>query len=148
MRVHRELLNIATKGEFHVVDITSDVEKALLNSGVDEGYALVFSRHTTCGVVVNEKETGLLEDVYRMLCRLVPEAGYYQHNDWSMRTENMHPEEPPNAHAHLRQLIAGKNSEYVPVSEACLLLGQWQRIMVIELDCAREREILIQVCGV
>jgi secondary thiamine-phosphate synthase enzyme len=147
MKIYRERLKLQTKGAFDVIDVTADVEKALVNSGIEEGYALVYSRHTTCGVMVNERETGLLGDLERVLGRLVPEGDYYKHDDWEIRTENMHPDETPNAHAHLRQLIGGRPSEYVPVCDAALMLGEWQRIMILELDQAKDREILIQVCG-
>jgi secondary thiamine-phosphate synthase enzyme len=148
MKIYREQLCLETKGAWDIIDVTADVEKALVNSGIEEGYALVYSRHTTCGVMVNERESGLLSDLERVLGRLVPQGDYYKHDDWDIRTENMHPDETPNAHAHLRQLIGGRGSEYVPVADAMLMLGEWQRIMIVELDQARRREILIQVCGV
>lgn len=148
MKIYRERLRLRTKGAFDIIDVTADVEKALVNSGIGEGYALVYSRHTICGVIVNERETGLLGDLERTLGRLVPQGDYYKHDDWEIRTENMHPDETPNAHSHLRQLIGGRVSEYVPVFDASLMLGEWQRIMVLELDQAKDREILIQVCGV
>lgn len=148
MKIYRELLRLQTKGAFDIIDVTSDVEKALVNSGIGEGYALVYSRHTTCGVMLNERETGLFGDLEAILGKLVPQGDYYRHDDWEIRTENMHPDETPNAHSHLRQLIGGRVSEYVPVIDAALMLGEWQRIMVLELDQAKDREILIQVCGV
>ncbi len=148
MRIHRERLRITTGGSFDVIDVTADVEKVLLASGIEEGVALVYSKHTTCGVVINEKETGLLSDIHKTLCEIVPEHGVYLHNDWDVRTENMHEDEAPNAHAHIRHLLAGRSSECVPVSAGALDMGVWQRIMVVEFDCARDREILIQVSGI
>lgn len=148
MKIHRERLQLKTATEFDIIDITADVEKAILTAGIEEGYALVYSPHTTCAVVVNEKETGLLADIKGTLARLVPEGESYLHDDFDVRTENLHPGETKNAHAHIRHVLAGKTSEYVPVAEAALSLGQWQRIMVIEFDRGRDREIVIQVCGV
>ncbi len=148
MRIHKEHLRLETKGSFEVIDVTPDVERAVVNAGIKDGFALVYSCHTTCGVILNERETGLLADLEGLLGRLVPEGDYYRHDDWELRTENMHPDETANAHAHLRQLIGGMASQCVPVSESALLLGEWQRIMVVELDRDRDREILIQVCGV
>lgn len=148
MIVHRDRLKIATAQEFDVVDITADVEKVLISSGIEEGYALVYSPHTTCGVLVNEKESGLLNDIDSTLQRLVPNGDGYLHDDFTIRTENMNPGETKNAHAHLRQLLAGRVSEYIPVSEGQLMLGEWQRVMFVEFDRARVREVLIQVCGV
>jgi secondary thiamine-phosphate synthase enzyme len=146
--VHRDRVNISTSREFEIIDITADVEKALLESGVEEGYALVYSPHTTCGVIVNERESGLLSDIQATMSRLVPALQNYLHDDFTVRTENMHEDELPNCHAHLRQLISGRTSEYIPVSEGGLMLGEWQRVMFVEFDRARERHVLIQVCGV
>jgi isopentenyl-diphosphate delta-isomerase len=71
----------------------------------------------------------------------------YLHDDFTVRTENMREGETKNAHSHLRQLIGGRSSECIAVGEGSALLGQWQKVMFIELDRAREREVLIQVCG-
>lgn len=146
--MHRDKLKITTSREFDVIDITADVEKVLISSGIEEGYALVYSPHTTCGVLLNEKESGLIEDIDRTIHRLIPQEDGYLHDDFTVRTENMHPDETQNAYAHLRQLVAGRVSEYVPVSEGMLLLGEWQRVMFVEFDRPRCREVLIQVCGV
>lgn len=147
MKVHRDHLSISTTQEFDIIDITADVEKALITSGIEEGYALVYSPHTTCGLVLNEKESGLLVDINQVLQRLAPQEDGYVHDDFTVRTENMHPDETKNAHAHLRQLIGGRVSEYIPVSEGALLLGEWQRVMLVEFDRPRDRKIIIQVCG-
>ena len=148
MKTHFEKLQIDTQAEFQVIDITADVEKAVINAQVTDGFALVYSPHTTCGVMVNEKETGLLVDLQETLRRLVPASHGYLHDDFNVRTENLHEDETENAYAHLRQMIGGKASEYIPVSGGQLLLGQWQRVMVVEFDRARPREFLIQICGV
>jgi secondary thiamine-phosphate synthase enzyme len=148
VRIHRDRLQLRTTKEFDVVDITPDVEKALITAGIEEGYALVYCPHTTCAIVLNEKETGLLADIWATMQRLVPRLETYLHDDFTIRTENMHPEENRNAHSHLRQLIAGRTSEYIAVGEGQLLLGEWQRVMFVELDCPRDREVLIQVCGI
>jgi secondary thiamine-phosphate synthase enzyme len=148
MGFHRDVLPIKTTKEFDVIDITSDVEKAIITAGIEEGYALVYSPHTTCMVVVNERETGLIADIRSTLERLVPRLDTYRHDDFTVRTENMHEDETPNAHSHLRQLIGGRTSEYIAVGEGMLLLGPWQRVMFIELDRARDREVWIQVFGI
>lgn len=148
MRAHREQLQIATTEEFDIVDITGDVEKAILASGIEEGFVLVYSPHTTVGVIVNEKETGLLQDLRNVLERLIPKTDAYHHDDFSVRTENMHEGETENAHSHLRQILGGRTSECIPISSASLVLGRWQRVMVVEFDHAKDREIIIQVYGV
>lgn len=148
MKFHWERLRVTTSCEFDMIDVTADVEKAVVTSEIKEGYALVYSRHTTFAVLLNEKESGLLADAARMLRGLVPESDGYLHDDFDIRTENMHVDEPKNAHAHLRQILAGHSSEYIPVADAALALGTWQRVMLVEFDRPREREVVVQVCGV
>lgn len=148
VKIYQDKLKIKTLGEFDVIDITSEVEKSIQACGVSEGYALIFSPHTTCAVLLNEKESGLLSDINAVLCRLVPQADGYLHDDFEIRTENMQEGETQNAHAHLRQLLAAKTSEYIPISKGSLLLGRWQRVMFVEFDCSRDREALIQICGI
>lgn len=148
MRMHRETLRLETDGEFDIVDITPDVERALAASGVQEGHVVVYSPHTTCFVLIHEKETGLIQDMCATLARLVPQDGAYVHDDFDVRTENMHPGETRNAYAHLRGILAGKTSEFIPIGGGALRLGTWQRVMLIEFDRARPREVLIQVSGV
>lgn len=145
---HRDKLSIPTTGEYQIIDITADVEKVLISSGIEEGYALVYSPHTTCGVMINEKESGLLVDIQTTMTKLIPPLQDYLHDDFTVRTENMHDDETMNCHAHLRQLISGRTSEYVPVAEGQLMLGEWQRVMFVEFDRARERTVHIQICGV
>lgn len=148
LKIAQHRLKIRTLSEFDVIDITREVQRAIDESGIHEGYALVYSPHTTCAVLLNEKESGLLSDIKSTLCRLVPEQDGYLHDDFDVRTENMQEGETRNAHAHLRQVLAGKTSEYIPISEGSLLLGQWQRVMFVEFDCSRDREALIQICGI
>ncbi len=128
------------------VDITAEVERAVVTCGVREGIALVFSCHTTAAVRINENEPLLLRDMEEFLKRLAPRDLYYCHNDFGIRTHNMTPEECPNAHAHLQHLLLGA-SEVVPIHEGKLALGRWQRIFLVELDQPRERKVLVQVVG-
>ena len=70
---------------------------------------------------------------------VAPEDAYYEHDDHSVRTENVQEDEFINGHAHCRQLLTGQPSITLPVVEGEVLLGQWQKVMFVELDQARER---------
>jgi secondary thiamine-phosphate synthase enzyme len=77
----------------------------------------------------------------------LPENVHYQHNDFRIRQHHMHDNECPNGHAHCLQFLLG-SSETVPVMNAELQLGQWQRIFLVELDGPRaKREVLVQTVG-
>lgn len=147
IRVHRGVLRVFPTRLFDVLDMTADVQKCIDASGIHEGSALVYCQHTTCGLVLNEKESGLLADLNALLSRLVPDCDYYLHDDFAVRTENLQPNELRNAHAHLRCLLAANASQCIPVHQGSLMLGQWQRVMLVEFDSARPRTIVVQIMG-
>lgn len=136
-------LTIQSNGPQEFIDITAHVEKAVVEAGVTTGTAVIFSRHTTAAVVINEAEPGLLRDMERMLERLAPEGAEYEHNAMARTI----PDEPENGHAHARHLLLGA-SETVPIVDGGPHLGPWQRVFLVELDGPRRREIVVQVMGV
>jgi secondary thiamine-phosphate synthase enzyme len=129
------------------IDITDQVARLVQEAGVQHGFVVVFSAHTTAAVRINENEPLLLQDMTRFLERVAPKDGQYQHNDFSIRTVNMTEDECPNGHAHCQQLVLGA-SETIPLVNGRLQLGQWQRLFLVELDHPRSREVLVQVLGV
>jgi secondary thiamine-phosphate synthase enzyme len=141
---------LRTAGGLTVTDITDDVQDAVRQSGVQEGICSVYSPHTTCSVRVNEWERGFLEDFAVLLKRLVPTEHYYAHDDWDRRTENVCEEDMDigNGHAHCMSMLLGPAGESIPVQGGELCLGQWQRVLFLELDRARDRRWLVKVVGV
>lgn len=81
MKVFQAERSLRTLGGLEIRDITDEVREAVIESGVVDGIACVYSPHTTCMVRVNEFETGFLEDFIRMVRRLVPSEKYYAHDD-------------------------------------------------------------------
>ncbi len=141
-----ERLQYLTTRAPEFVDITDDVRQVLQRSGVRDGIVAVFSRHTTAAIRINEAEPLLLQDMEAMLARIAPPNVYYRHNDLSIRTVNLTEDEDRNGHSHCQHLLMGA-SESIPVAEGELLLGRWQRIFLVELDCPRPREVTVQVVG-
>ncbi len=141
--------HIRTTGGLSIRDITDDVAAAVRESGVRNGIASVYSPHTTCSVRVNEFESGFLEDFATLLKRLVPSEGYYAHDDWDKRTENLCPEDMDfgNGHAHCMSMLLGPAGESIPIRDGELCLGTWQRVLFLELDRERDRRWLVQVVG-
>jgi secondary thiamine-phosphate synthase enzyme len=141
---------LRTAGGLAVTDITGDVQEAVRQSGISEGICAVYSPHTTCSVRVNEWERGFLEDFAVLLKRLVPTEHYYAHDDWDRRTENVCEEdmEIGNGHSHCMSMLLGPAGESIPVQNGELCLGQWQRVLFLELDRERDRRWLVQVVGV
>jgi len=128
------------------VDISEDVRHCVEDSGVSNGFVVVFTRHTTASIRINENEPLLLEDMEAFLERISPRQALYRHNDFTIRTVNMTEDECPNGHSHCQHLLLG-TSENIPLVDSTLQIGRWQSIFLIELDRPREREVLVQVVG-
>lgn len=150
MKQRFENHDLLTDGTSQLVDVTDDVEGAVRRAEISNGMALVYSPHTTCAVVINERESGFAEDFAELLAQLAPAEGrYYRHDDLDIRTEGIEEDTAdfPNGHSHCRAGLLASSSQAVPVVDGRLALGRWQRIFFCELDRARQRKIFIQVIG-
>ena len=128
------------------IDITDWVAECVAESQITNGFVVVYSKHTTAAVKINENEPLLLDDMAGFLEKIFPRDHSYQHNNFEIRTVNMNENESPNGHAHLQHLLMG-TSETVPVMDGQMQFGTYQSIFFIELDLPRPREILVQIAG-
>lgn len=126
-------MDIQTATRTELIDITDRVRAIVKESGTKDGICVVSTRHTTSGIIVNENERGLRNDILEMLETLVPEHKNYAHN----QIDN-------NADAHLRAVLLG-NSATIPVEDGHLVLGTWQSIFFVELDGPRTRNVNIKI---
>lgn len=126
------------------VDITDKVLEVAHESGLQNGFAVIFAKHTTAAIRINEAEPHLIEDMEQMLEKMVPSCQDYAHNRYAHAFSNNG--ERPNAHSHCQQLLLGA-SESVPIAGGGLIFGQWQRIFLVELDHGRDREVVIHLVG-
>ena len=142
-------LDVYAETEPDFVDITDRVVDAVNQSGINNGFVIVFSKHTTAAIIIQEHEPLLLEDLGNTLERIAPKNVDYRHNDCNVRTVHMHEDECPNGHSHCRHMMLG-TSENIPIIDGALPFGKWQRIFMVELDQEAEqpRKILVQVVGV
>ena len=150
MKHHFENHDLVTERSSQLIDVTDELHAAVGRADVENGMALVYSPHTTCAIVINEHETGFIDDFNELLAELAPEEGrYYRHDDLDIRTEGIEDDTGlyPNGHSHLRAGLLSSSSQTVPIVDGNLMLGRWQRIFFCELDRSRPRKIFIQVIG-
>lgn len=141
-------LHVDTGRAPHFVDVTERVNRVLSESEVQNGFALVFSKHTTAAIMIQEDEPLLLMDMKSTLERFSPSNAHYRHNDFDVRTVHMHENECPNGHSHCQHMVLG-SSETIPVIDGSLALGEFQRVFVVELDPEKtRRQVLVQIMGV
>ena len=142
MIVKAETVTITTEKTLQLIDLTERVMAGVQELGVKEGTATLSSLHTTCAVLVNENQAALREDMEEFLERAVDPAASWLHDD--PRHSDCHRR---NAGAHLRALLLS-HSLTMQISGGELVLGQWQRVLVAELDGPRTRSLRLQVMGV
>lgn len=146
--IRTEAIHIHTAAANEFWDLTSVVRDVANRSEVTHGQITISTPHTTTTIVINESETGFLNDFRRVIEGLVPTDEYYEHDDHELRTENLQEDEFINGHAHVRQLLTGQPSVTIPIVDGEVLLGQWQRVLFAELDQARERRVFLHAQGV
>lgn len=141
-------VRVRPEGRLAFVDVTDDLRRAIKDSGVTDGCAVAFCAHTTCALLINEWEEGALADLRARLEALVPGNVYYAHDDLERRTQNLQKgHERRNGQAHVAQMLLGATSHAIPVSAGEPGLGQWQRLLLLELDEPKDRSIVFHVFG-
>ena len=137
--VHVHRMEIETTKRVEIRDLTERVQEIVRAAGVEAGLVTLSSMHTTTAVFVNEPQSALLDDVEQLLERLAPRGEEWRHND--PRYSDC---DRQNADAHLRAIVLG-SSVTLQVAEGALTMGQWQRILMAELDGPRKRSLVLQI---
>ena len=127
------MIELNTRKEVEVIDVTFYVEKAIKESSIEQGICLIYTLHTTTGIVVNEAEPGLIQDMTSLVVSLAPKGAGY-----------LHDRNGGNAHAHLQAMLL-RNSAVIPVENKRLILGTWQKILFVELDGPRKRWVCVKL---
>jgi len=134
---HKELwMQVPSRMDF--VNITGEVEKALQESGIQEGLCLVNAMHITASVFINDNEPGLHQDYKRWLEELAP------HEPISRYRHNMTGEDNGDAH-HKRQIMG--REVVIAVTKGKLHFGAWEQIFYGEFDGMRKKRVLVKIIG-
>jgi len=125
-------LTIRTGAHTELNDISSQVAKAVRDSGVQEGRCSVYIPHTTCGVTINENaDPSVKKDILKELNKVIPLDDGYSHMEG-------------NSAAHIKSSLMGF-SVTIPVSEGRMMLGTWQGVYLCEFDGPRSRKAIVSV---
>ena len=138
MKSLTEYLTFKTKTRRAFVNITPDVEKLVIKSGIKEGLCLVNAMHITASVFINDNEHGLHHDYEKWLEELAPHAPIeqYRHNDTG----------EDNADAHMKRQVMGREV-VVAITDGQLDFGPWETIFYGEFDGRRNKRILVKIIG-
>lgn len=124
--------SLRTKQRVEMVDITDQVQQIVAESGVKSGVCFVFVPHTTAGITINEgADRSVRMDILERLSSIVPTNANYHHLEG-------------NSDAHIKASLIG-SSVTIPIEDAKLALGTWQRVFFCEFDGPRAREVFVQI---
>jgi secondary thiamine-phosphate synthase enzyme len=137
MKSHKKELWFQTPNRMDLVNITGQVEEAVRESGVQEGFVLVNAMHITASVFINDDESGLHQDYKEWLEQLAPHepVSQYRHNTGE-----------DNADAHMKRQIMGREV-VVAITEGKLDFGPWEQIFYGEFDGRRRKRVLVKIIG-
>lgn len=125
-------ISVSTKSHTELVDITAEIQRAVAESGVENGLCHVYVPHTTAGLTINENaDPSVRQDILMELNKLIPLQDNYQHREG-------------NAAAHIKASIVG-SSQTIQVLDGRLVLGTWQGIFFCEFDGPRSRRVLTSI---
>jgi secondary thiamine-phosphate synthase enzyme len=138
MPVQTLSIQLETRGDADIIEITDQVSSAAGQSQITNGIVTVFTPSSTSAITTIEYESGCLNDLRRLLDEIIPPNRPYQHNArWG----------DGNGHAHVRAALMGA-SFTAPLVDRRLVLGTWQQIIFIDFDNRpRRRELVVQVVG-
>ena len=138
MRVSHHELFVETRGRGHVVDVSAEVDRWLVDIGAEDGLVTVFTPGSTAAVTTIEYEDGALRDLDEALERIAPSDREYHHDRrWG----------DGNGFSHLRAALMGP-SLTLPVAAGATVRGTWQQVVVVDCDNrARDRRIVLSYVG-
>jgi secondary thiamine-phosphate synthase enzyme len=138
MTVQSESVSLLTRREGEILDITGKVQALVSKGRISNGVAFLFIPGSTVALTTLEYEPGLVVDIPDALERIAPRAPEYEHEkQWR----------DGNGHSHVRAALIGPDL-FVPIRERRLVLGQWQQIVLIEMEVRpRDRTVIVQLIG-
>lgn len=117
-----------------LINITSEVNKIVRESGIKEGVCRIFIPHTTAGITINENaDPAVMKDIIHFLARLIPQSASFSHMEG-------------NSDAHIKSSITGPSLDVI-IHNGILVLGTWQGLMFAEYDGPRNRKVYVQIQG-
>ena len=140
VKIITDSIELSTKGNNDIVDITYLVEEKLKQTQMEEGSILLFVPGSTAALTTMEYEPGQIQDLKEIIEKIIPRDKHYAHNHSLSGSDG-------NAHSHLRASLIGADLT-IPFKGGELLLGTWQQVVFVDFDIyPRQRKIIVQFQG-
>jgi len=135
MKVKIKEIKVETNERIQLIDITTQVEEFVKESEIKNGLCLISSLHSTTAIIINENESGLIQDILYEVQKVFPKDEKWLHN----RIDD-------NADSHLASAFIGSSKTF-PIKDGKIIRGTWQNIFLLELDGPRIRRIILEALG-
>ena len=142
MRIKFKAMGLQTHKEKEIIDITSEVEKLVRESAVQEGLVNVYIEHTSAGLGVTEGLWDVKEDIFKYLDQLAPSTGDLRHKRYLEQDGRL----GVNPQAHMKSLICGYHVSF-PIHKGKIIKGSRQSICFLEFDGPLYRYYNVQILG-
>jgi secondary thiamine-phosphate synthase enzyme len=139
MSMFRKIIQITSHNEGDIINITSQVNETVRESGITTGMVHLFVQHSTAALTMVEYETGVLSDLRRSLSVFAPDTARYAHDTrWG----------DGNGRSHVKAALVGPDL-VIPVEAGKLMCGTWQQVVLLEFDvnAGRTRSIVCTITG-
>ena len=138
MKIVSSELELKTTGQTDIIDISREVQKGVLQSGIEDGSIMLFISGSTAALTTIEYESGVVNDLRKAIERIAPRNIPYEHDrKWG----------DGNGYSHVRAALVGP-SLHIPLLDGKLSLGTWQQIVLLDFDNRpRKRQIIVQLLG-
>ncbi len=135
MKVKIKEIKVETNERIQLIDVTNQVEEFIKESEIKNGLCLISSLHSTTAIIINENESGLIQDILYEVQKVFPKDEKWLHN----RIDD-------NADSHLASAFIGSSKTF-PIKDGKIIRGTWQNIFLLELDGPRIRRIILEALG-
>lgn len=126
------MINLKTSKRVEALEITNHINKIISDSNFNSGLCIIYSPHTTSGILINESyDSGVIDDINTFLSKLAPHIGDYAHLEG-------------NSDAHIKSSLIGP-SKTLLVDNQKISLGTWQGIFFMEFDGPRSRKVFVKL---
>lgn len=126
------MLTIKTTKNQEIIDITEEINKFLTSQEKENGLIFIFALHTTCALMTADLDPGADSDYLNTFEKIIPKLKYH------------HPHNPEHFPDHFLSSLIG-TSLLLPFEKKNLILGTWQRVVLVELDGPRERKMILKI---
>ena len=123
-------ISVTSTQKKQVIDLTDRINEIIRKGKLKNGLCHLHASHTTVALAVADLDTDTDLDYLDAFEEMIPKLKY------------RHPHDPSHLPDHILSALIGVTLT-LPVKDGKLLLGTWQRLILIEFDGPQDRNLVI-----